>query len=321
LNRDRNIDFGQPHLVYREIVDELQVPGQQSQGIQALLSGAADRVRARARGAGLHEGETLHAWLAGLDAGFRLQPFGKVLRMAIDAMLRDDVDLLDAASRWLCGEMLDRQLAKQLRVAAFGSKETSRVGRLAFLSLLQFVQRSGFTGTLVGFDEAEQSFDVNRTRLIRIHSVLQSFINALADLQGGSALVLFAVTPAAVDNMKDFQALQQRIADPGEGQGFFDGNVWAVTIDLTAPQRDPEAELKAMGHRLVDVFCDRVDAAGEPLRASGHQEADRAAREVAKEYATAGARRELAKRVCAWLLVKHGILASPPAAPAIEPEF
>ena len=63
----------------------------------------------------------------------------------------------------------------------------------------------------------------------------------------------------------DMPMLRQRLADPGEGQGFFDGNVLAPRIDLTL-RPEPVDELTKIGCRLTDLFFDHVTDADRERR-------------------------------------------------------
>jgi len=207
----------------------------------------------------------------------------------------------EAACRWLDGEVSDRALAARLEISVVQRAEENLHGRRALLSLFRFVRAAGYHGTVITFDEAEQGLGVDRKKLNRIVSMLQSQINAVADLRDGSALIVYALTPNLIGEMETLAALQQRVADPASDMGFFDGNTRAVRIDLTL-RPDSVHELEAIGTRLCDLL---YAAYSEQLTAS-RDDAYAAIRQVAaavylEEIATSN-RRTMVKRSSTLLL-------------------
>ena len=72
----------------------------------------------------------------------------------------------------------------------------------------------------MGFDEAEQGLGVDKRTMQRILSMLQSGINAMADLQQGSALVVYALTPDIVESMENFPGPPATSFRPYSDQGL-----------------------------------------------------------------------------------------------------
>lgn len=143
---------------------------------------------------------------------------------------------------------------------------------------------------------------VDKKKMQRILSMFQSGINALQDLEGGAGLVLYAITPQIVEQMDGYQALQQRVADPGPREGFFDGNTLAPKIDLTSYRKNPDEELQEIAAKLVELFFSEIDGAKAEWRAESEAEALAFARQTAENDPTSTARRTVAKHVCATLL-------------------
>lgn len=308
LNKD--LDFTKSLVVYREVTREIRVPGAEERGIRALLLAALERVRAGAPGNDVLADRLVAGWVAGLDkVDFELDTFGRVARRGLEGWLREDEAGFGAACRWLEGEMGDRALARGLGLTPVSKSEEGLHGRRALLTLFQFVRHAGFRGTVVSYDEAEQGLDVPRRDLPRILSRLQSNINAVADLKQGSALVLYAFEPALIERMDQFPALQQRVADPGAGYGFFDGNTLAPRIDLTY-RRGPRRELRDIGFRLTDLLYDHTGGSLAAERREVLAVVDELADEIARADATSGSRRTMVKRTCALLIRLHdeGIL-------------
>jgi hypothetical protein len=300
LNRD--IDFTQPLLVYREVVREIRAPGQDRRGIRALLEACLDHVRSSVPGDADGGEQLARRWAAGLDrADFQDPTYARMTSGAFEALIAGETTRVDLYCRWLGGEVSDRTLARELETSALARVEHSRFGHHALLSLCQLIRHARFRGTVVGFDEAEQGFDVGRRQMQRILSMLQSSINAAADLRQGSTLLVYAITPDVAERMEEFAALQQRVADPAPGQGFFDGNPRAPKIDLSL-RGDPYQELTAIGTRLVDLLYDTCDRNLALTREEVHAKIGAIAREVADSDAAVSNRRTMAKRTATALL-------------------
>jgi hypothetical protein len=168
------------------------------------------------------------------------------------------------------------------------------------LSLCQFIRYAGFKGTIVGLDEAEQGLHVSREKQERIVSMLQANINAVADLQDGSVLILYAFTPDLESRFSTFPALQQRIDVPTDQDFFENGNTLAAKIDLTR-RDDPVSELKAIGSRLVELFFKHFGDEATASRAQAMQHVEELAKQIVEQEYDSGNRRTMVKAVCTYL--------------------
>lgn len=299
----KDVDFTRTLMVYTEVVRGIRAPESTSTGVRALLRSALARVRGQAPAGRI--AVFTRAWIDGIGvADYPLPAFGRVVRRALDALDSGDDADFEVACRWLEGEVADRALAARLDVSLVQRADENLHGRRALLSLFRFVRAAGYHGTVVTFDEAEQGLGVDRKKMNRILSMLQSQINAIADLRDGSALIVYALTPNLADEMEGFAALQQRVADPAPGDmGFFDGNTRAVRIDLRRrPDPNPVHELAAIGTRL----CDLLYAAYGNRLAAPQEEAYAAIRQVAAVVdlndASSSSRRTMVKATSALLL-------------------
>ena len=168
------------------------------------------------------------------------------------------------------------------------------------LSLFQFIRHAGFKGTVVGFDEAEQGLSVDKKKTEKILSMLMSGIEAITNLNGGSALLVYALTPDLVDKMKSFAALSQRVSSP-RGRGFFDGNTLAPLIDLR--RGDPLQDLQRIGSKLVEVFYEvfgpvEIEVPREKTLAA----IDKIASDIVEINLSSSNRRDMVKTTCLILL-------------------
>lgn len=298
LNKD--VDFTQRLIVYREIARAIRVPNSSERGIKNLLIASLSKVREMLGGA--DDEEPLKAWIDAIDQlNFQDSRYARQLKRALKALLAEDAVLADEVCRWLEGDVKDKALCKLLGEPAITSAEENLFANRAMFTLFQFIKHAMYAGTVVGFDEAEQGFAVDKKKFAKILSMLQASINAISDLKGGSALILYALTPDLVAEMHKFAALQQRVADPSPNDGFFDGNTWAPKIDLS--QRGAgEEDLKQIGAKLVELFFDHLPSSVTVTKEQMTTEVYAMAADVVVNNAGAGNRRAMTKRVCSKLL-------------------
>ena len=301
LNRD--VDFTKTLVVYREVAREIRAPGSAKRGMDELLRTMAARIKEPA--IDCEDAPVLmDLWFGTLDRADLLLPdFPRILKGALRALERGDDNEFDACVRWLSGGMNDRALAKELGVQAVTQAEENLFARRSMLTLFQVIRHAGFQGMLVAYDEAEQGLSVDRKKTERILSMLQSSINAFADAPGASTLVVFALTPDFIAKMETFPALQQRVADPGPGLGFFDGNTRAARIDLGA--RNSDNDLREIGRRLVDLLYERHGDEIEVRKDSLLEEIEGLAERVLAEDVSSGNRRTMVKRTATKLLLAY----------------
>ncbi len=326
---NKEIDFTQPMVVYREVARELRPPGDSETGIRCLFEACLARVMAPVADNREMAKRLAYRWIDGLEqTGLREPTVARVAAEAFRASLSGDVERFSVCSRWLSGEVSDRQVAKEVGTSTVAKAEQARFGRYALLSLCQLIKHAGFTGTIVGLDEAEQSFSVSKRKMQSILSMLQSSINATADLRRGAVLFCYALVPDVVEQMEDFAALQQRVADPGPDQGFFDGYTHAPKIDLTLRRGDTLEELCRIATRLVELLYEVPDWEAPVSKEAVIKHVEEIASEVANADGTASNRRTLTKRVSSMLvhLYDNGTLDLPEmsagglAEPEADPE-
>jgi hypothetical protein len=321
----KTVPFTESLIVYREVTRELIVPDHPGRGIRALLEAALAKIAHKAPDPQVAT-PLVDAWIRGIDsAGFQLSSYARVVQRALQALRRNDDTLFDTACRWLEGDIADRAVAKELGVPVEPRSAHNLHGQRALHSLFQFIRHAGYRGTVVAFDEGEQGLSVPKAQREKILSFLLSSLNAINDLQGGAALIVYALTQDLVEQMETFAALQQRVADPGPSRSFWDGNSLAPKIDLTWRQgQDPEVGLRNIGRRLVELFYQELGDELSEDQVVVQLRVDGIARDVTEKDITSSNRREMVKRTCTLLmhLYEDGTLLEPGEVVArlVEPE-
>lgn len=303
---NKNLDFTRLNVVYREMTESIVAPGSERRGISGLVRDAVSRIGSRAEAAGLEPTSVVRQWATGLaDAGLELEAFSRVARLSIDALLDDNIETFESGCRWMAGEFTDPLVAKRVGEVPTKSEELNIRSHRARQALYQFIKYCGYRGTVVCFDEAEQGMVVEKKRMLKIFSHLLSELNAAVDLQRGSALIVYAVTPDIIDKIQlEMPMLQSRLADPGEGLRFFDGNVLAPKVDLTR-QEDSYADLARIGGKLTLLFFDSHPEADVGRRDEALAGVPAVVNEVMSVDAASSARRELVRRVCSGLVMTY----------------
>jgi energy-coupling factor transporter ATP-binding protein EcfA2 len=298
LNLD--VDYTKPLLVFREVARQIRPPGGAKRGMSVLLQALYDRVVNVAED-GASAGVLLDLWFGTLDgADLSLPEYPRVMKRALNALHHADESEFELCQRWLSGEMTNRAVTKALELPNITASEENLFGHRAMITLFQIVRHAGYRGTVIAYDEADQGFTVDRKRTQKILSMLQSTINAFAAMPGIAAFLVYALTPDVIDTMETYPALQQRIADPGPGMRFFDGNTRAARVDLR--DRNVDRDLIDIGRRLVDLL---YDAHGEEMptpRTDMHATIEALAQTVMSEDLSSANRRTLVKRAATTLL-------------------
>lgn len=297
LNKD--VDFTKSLIVYSELVRELKIPGFAEGGIRALIRASIEKVKSQIDDDNAREA-VLNGWISGIDKNsFKLDTFGKVIKKALIAEIEQDETILNIACRWLEGDFNDKSLSRDLGIIKIDQSSNNLYAKRVMLSLFQFIRNAGFRGTVVCFDEAEQGLYVDKKKTERILSMLMSGIEAITNLEGGSTLIVYAVTPDLVDKMKTFAALQQRILSP-LGKGFLDGNTLAPIIDLQ--RRDPEKDLILIGNKLVELFYDSFKDSKLANKEQVLCEVKSLSRTILENNISSSNRRDMVKATCSMLL-------------------
>lgn len=324
IQLSKNIEIDNTLIIYKEIAREIKVPGKNPKGIKNLLQASIEKIRQQYPDKAMQE-EVIGHWLDNIDQQtFENDIFRRVLLMTLKAIIKGDRENLEDGASWLSGDVANRSLCRALGVNPIAAKEQNTFGRRATFSLCQYIRISGFVGTVIGYDEAEQALNVSNKLRQRILSMARSEIDAVSRLQNASLLVLYAFTPDVVQEMKNYPALQQRIAEPDPARRFFDGNDYSPVIDLAQPYQNAEsslAMLEKIGYRLVKLFYEHSEKT-LPLSIEELNEKIKSwAKQVYDNEASIRNRRDMVKLTCSRLmyLYNHGIIDEKQVIPPVLP--
>ncbi len=300
---NKKLDFTQGLVLYQEIAQQIRAPGAALRGLRNLVIEAVRRERDQATAMGFPADDFVRRWVDALDSlDFPSASFGRVMRRGLDDYLTGEMAGFESAMRWLSGDVEDKKLARQVGESALSKSELAIHAHNATLSLYKFVNHTPFRGTIVGYDEAEEGIAVERRKMAKIFSYLLAEVNAISDLKNGSVMIVYAVTPDIRDKInQQMPMLHQRLADPGNDNGFFDGNVFAPCIDLTR-RPDAAGQLEKIGRRLVELFFDGVPGALKEKREEALGSVQTVAEQVAFEDQSSGVRRVMVRRICTDLV-------------------
>lgn len=255
----KNIDVTSNYYIYRELARQIRPPGTKKKGMRSLLNACFSSIEelTHQQTDSIENAEgLLRSWIDGLeDQNFELDAFGRVVKQAFDARLKNDSEKFNAATRWLEGEFEDRAIAKMLNLSPYTKKELNIIAKRVNLSLYQFIKMCGFQGTVVVFDEAEQGFNISKKKQSMLFSLLQSDINSIVTLEGGAVLVLYAIQSQTLGGIMNFPALQQRIQHPFKFSAeHFNSPIIEIDRSQAASKEEIIEELQSIGKKLITLM-------------------------------------------------------------------
>jgi hypothetical protein len=306
----KNIDVTNNYYIYRELAREIRPPGTKQKGMRSLLNACFSSIEelTHQQTDSIENAEKLlRGWIDGLeDQNFELDAFGRVVRQAFDARLKNDSEKFSAATRWLEGEFDTREITKILNLSPYTKKELNIIAKRVNLSLYQLIKLCGFQGTVVVFDEAEQGFNISKKKQSMLFSILQSDINSIITLEGGAVLVLYAIHSQTLGEIMNFPALQQRIRHPFKFSAeHFNSPIIEIDRSETASKEEILGELRAIGERLINLM---YEAAGSEITVpmdSTYSLIQTLAESCIKEDMTSSNRRAMVKGTCSILAQLH----------------
>ena len=326
IKLDKKVDPSKLLMIYQAVARSITVPGAHGEGMGELLRTLCSRIKEQSPDDKLTP-EMLRAWSQSLEGARGSEPrFRSVVESAIEAIVQGDEVLFAKTVRWLTDGMSDTALSKELQVTRIVADDKGQFGEDALITLGQLIRKAGLPGTVVGIDEAEQSYNVGKAKLNLILSLLRTTTDHLANADEASLMVVYAFTPDVHATMRDYPALQQRISDPGQGMGFFGEhrNTRAPVIDLRDSSLGLDEDLAAIACNIVSLTRRASPEVTEGDLENLSDAARSVARDEAATDASASARRRVAKRVAFLCLhfLEQGQVIQPPTAeePIDEPE-
>lgn len=314
----KNVLVTSNYFIYKEIAREIRPPGSKKRGMKNLINACFSSIQGlmlQQTESQENANELLRTWIDSLeDNDFELDAFGRIVQQAFDSLLMKDKERFNASIRWLEGEFDSKDLGKILNIAPIKKQELNLVASRATLSLYQFIKKCGFRGTVVVFDEAEQGMDIGKKEQSTLFSLLQSDINSIVKLQGGSVLILFAIHTKIKEGMMNFPALQQRVQHQFK---FSKAHPTSPLIEVERPQnlsnKEIIQELVSIGQKLVYLFYQVAGSEiSSPVEDTLKILQPLAERCIREEMNTSN-RRTMVKGTCSILstLYTSGILMSP----------
>ena len=208
VNLSREVPFGRRDLVLGEIVRGLRTPGS---GASCALPELIERWFAKYDpGTPLDENPALReaiARIANADAGM-----GVGLRSYYGAYCDGNDLLMDGALSWLCGETIEADVRKALRLVG---KLTPDAAFRRLRSIVALLKDGGAPGLVVLVDEAEAIYRLAQApQRLAAYTAIREIID-IGDVEFPSAFFLFAGTAELFENefrgIASYSALYQRI--------------------------------------------------------------------------------------------------------------
>lgn len=301
VSLDKDLDYSNRLLVYKEIVRNLRMPNSSGRGMREMLAASVKNVRNLLPDPDAAEA-AFQGWLEGItDHDFKLDKFARVAQKAVRYYDQEDQDGFQTACQWLEGAFDSREIASRLGEQPVKGDELKLCASQAMFSMFQFIRYAGFKGTVVCLDEADIGFQqTTKDKIQKILALLRADIGVINDLTGGAVFFVYALTDEVVQSMMQYMALKQRIDTP-PGQGFMDGNNYAALISLSAPT-DREAELRKIGHRLADLLYEHSGMQLAIAKSQAINKIDQIAADIIEEDISSSSRREMTKRASTLLL-------------------
>ena len=236
--------------VYRHLVRQIQLPDEDSVGLQSLLDSVVRLKRQDIERHGVSDVDVAYQrWVSTIRrAQYPENAFGRVMGAALGGW-EEDSAIADSAFRWLQGDSdtLTRDELQELRLKKVPKADQRQLGQNLLLSMVKFLPNAGVHGLVLLMDEVETLFTARGKALDRILAAMR----VLVDIPDTPPLLgVFSATPDVVEQFHRYPAIQQRLAVAGSP--FDEGNDLATQLPLEKIQGQ-EGLLAAIGERLVEV--------------------------------------------------------------------
>ncbi len=243
--------FNRLDLVYRSVMANLappydpeHAPTTYHRGVDAFLHHWFARQRAL-----LDTEEKLRAYLEGLT-GLESTSFARAVRLAFEALYREDSETYELVAQWLKGEDLSREHRNRLGI----TERLDRTTALRMLrSLAQWIRSIGYTGLVLLFDEAERGLSIASSREKRAAlDNLRQIIDETGNVRFPGVMIFYAVPDVRAlldERLETYEALRQRLTGALRAT-----NPSGVRIDLEHLDLAPQEFLTQLGHKLARLY-------------------------------------------------------------------
>ena len=245
----RDLSLDKPLDVYREVVKQLQLPGDERSGFRALLDATFTsklrEIKARAPDAEV----AMARWINTIHSGhYPVEAFGRVMAGALKAQ-EEGSDLGEAAIRWLQGEpdTLTKGEMLDLRLAKVSAAHHKQFGRNLLLSMVKFLPETGVHELVLLMDEVETMFTTKGKALLRVLAAMRVLVDMPDSLP---FFGVFSATPDMLEEFPKYPAIEQRLGVAGVG--FEEGGDLSPQLWLDKVQSQ-EKLLTEIGQKLIAV--------------------------------------------------------------------
>jgi hypothetical protein len=310
----KNVNVLSDYDIYWQIVQNIRSPNTPGSGIENLLITCLERFKNVAKEQTKEQtnpkeaaNSLLKNWIDGLetDSEFKYDMFGRVAKLALDALQKDDKEMFHAAAHWISGDFQNKEYSKMLNVQRFTQSERNLLATRVSLSLYQLIKKSGFLGTVIVFDEAEQGFSISTKKKGILYSLLLSQINSIVALKGGSVLLLYAIHPSIKEDMMNNDALKSRVEHlfPFSRDAPF---APCIEIDPSNSSReDILKELIAIGNKLTDLLYESTERPITIQKQETYESIKTLAERTIDQDSSRSSRRMMVKHTCTILANLH----------------
>lgn len=298
-----------PLGLYAEAIGAIKVPGQDGQGVSALLSAVVKAKRLLIEEAGAAEPDAaFQMHLRDLKRRYPTGVYGDFAQVACHALAgywegQDRSASTDAAETWLGGRMesLTKDDWHALGLRRVTNANESALGRKLLLALSKFTIDAGCHGWALLIDEVETLFTAKGKALQAVLGAMRVMVDWSGSPVGDIPLFCaFAATPDVLEGITRYPALQQRLSVAGAR--FDEGFDFASQISLDRIGIGHEPLLLAIGERLVEVAMAASD--GKLSEAVQLENSRRLARVASKMSLDINARRLYVKTWASLLLLQ-----------------
>ena len=302
----KEVNVSNSIFVYKQIAQEICPPGSYSKkGIKNLLIACLEKIQEGCKQQSSTP-EMAQELVRNIidsidDQDFKSDIFARVVKSAFDAYIKRDTERFDAAVSWIRGDFGNKQNGKILNVSPVPKQEQNIMASRVLLSLCQLVKYSGFTGTVIIYDECEQGLHIGPKKEAKLQSLMLSEINSIINLQKGSVLIMYAITSNFRRDLMNLPPFQQRIIHT-RGP-FSKDNVMSPLIEIQQfpPGSTKKEFLVKIGEKLVDLVYLVAEKQGKSLVHPKESMYSLITKLAEREYNEADYKRRMVKGTCSIL--------------------